>query len=91
MNILINYFNKLYNLKDINKKIFEILDDLVEIYGCTILEDYTEKDIRTIILNKNNNKFIIKTHIFIDKNNLIRKNKMEIEILSHNFILILNC
>ena len=86
MDFIIKYLD---NLKENNKKTFEILDDLIEKYGCNITKDIVEKDIRTIYLNKNDNNFIIKTKIIIDNNN-IKKEIFEIKIYSYYFNFILD-
>lgn len=79
--LLKKYFNTLHND---NKKMYEILDDLINIYGCFITNDFLEKDIRTIYIKRLQNNFTIKSKIILN-DNYCKKNYIEIHLSSFKF------
>jgi hypothetical protein len=86
MEEIIKYLNSLQHNK---KRMYIMLDDLTDIFKCSITNDYVYKDIRTISLKKNIHDFMIKGKIIID-NNYNKKEYIEINIYELRYVYIVD-
>lgn len=86
MEEVISYLNSLQHNK---KRMYIMLDDLIDIFKCSITNDYVVKDIRTISLKKNIHDFIIRGKIIIDSN-YIKKEHIEISIYQLRYVYIVD-
>lgn len=81
MSKLLYYFNE---LKTTNKKTFQILDDLIDLFYFNITNDSVAYDVRKINLHNNHNSLIIKSK-FILNNNFEKLEFIEINFLNKIF------
>ncbi len=86
MEKIIKYFNSLQHNK---KRMYIMLDDLVDIFNCSIVNDCVIKDVRTISLKNDSHDFIINGRIIVD-NNYNKKEHIEINIFKLKYVYIVD-